>query len=249
MTARGQRVPPNSGCPRSATTPTSSSRHENSSPPRLPGRSSATWQHASAAHPEAAVPDRFTSIIDVHVILRRAGKILLLRRAGNVYASGQLCLPSGHLEEGENILEAGIRETKEETGIALDPATMRLALSIHQRNPAPRTPASGSRSNPVTGTASPSSASPLNAPSSCGPTPANCRQIRSSTPPPSSAPSSTAPPSPSTDGYTWSPEGAGIVRRQQPALSQGRQDDGDAVGGRLQVQDFGAAGPSACSWA
>jgi 8-oxo-dGTP diphosphatase len=81
------------------------------------------------------VPDRFTSIIDVHVILRRAGKILLLRRAGNVYASGQLCLPSGHLDEGEHILEACIRETKEETGIALDPATLRLALSIHQRNP------------------------------------------------------------------------------------------------------------------
>jgi len=81
------------------------------------------------------VPDRFTSIIDVHVILRRTGKILLLRRAGNVYASGQLCLPSGHLEEDENILEAGIRETKEETGIALDPATLRLVLSIHQRNP------------------------------------------------------------------------------------------------------------------
>ena len=37
------------------------------------------------------MPDRFTSIIDVHVILRRAGKILLLRRAGNVYASGQPC--------------------------------------------------------------------------------------------------------------------------------------------------------------
>ena len=45
------------------------------------------------------MPDRFTSIIDVHVILRRTGKILLLRRAGNVYASGQLCLPSGHLEK------------------------------------------------------------------------------------------------------------------------------------------------------
>ena len=38
------------------------------------------------------MPDRFTSIIDVHVILRRAGRILLLRRAGDVYASGQLCL-------------------------------------------------------------------------------------------------------------------------------------------------------------
>ncbi len=81
------------------------------------------------------MPDRFTSIIDVHVILRRAGKILLLRRAGNVYASGQLCLPSGHLEEGENILETAVRETKEEVGIVLEPTALELTLSIHQRNP------------------------------------------------------------------------------------------------------------------
>ncbi|MGH3168443.1 MAG: NUDIX domain-containing protein, partial [Trebonia sp.] len=71
----------------------------------------------------------------MHVILRRAGRILLLRRAGDVYASGQFCLPSGHLEEGENVLHAAVRETKEETGIALDPGTLRLVLSIHQRNP------------------------------------------------------------------------------------------------------------------
>lgn len=69
----------------------------------------------------------------MHVILRREGRILLLRRAGNVYASGQLCLPSGHLEAGENVLRAAIRETDEETGIALDPDTLRLVLSIHQR--------------------------------------------------------------------------------------------------------------------
>jgi 8-oxo-dGTP pyrophosphatase MutT (NUDIX family) len=81
------------------------------------------------------VPERFTSIIDVHVILRRTGRVLLLRRAGNVYASGQLCLPSGHLEAGENVLQAAVRETKEETGIALDPAAARNVLAIHQRHP------------------------------------------------------------------------------------------------------------------
>jgi hypothetical protein len=47
--------------------------------------------------PEASMTNRFTSIIDVHVILRRAGRVLLLRRAGDVYAGGQLCLPSVHL--------------------------------------------------------------------------------------------------------------------------------------------------------
>ncbi len=79
--------------------------------------------------------DRFTSIIDVHVILRRADRVLLLRRVGDVFASGQLCLPSGHLERGENVHQAAVRETFEETGIVLDPAALQHVLSIHQRNP------------------------------------------------------------------------------------------------------------------
>jgi 8-oxo-dGTP pyrophosphatase MutT (NUDIX family) len=78
---------------------------------------------------------RYASIVDVHVILRRGGKVLLLRRAGDTYASGQLCLPSGHMEQGESIMHAGVRETFEETGITLDPAALRHVLSIHQRNP------------------------------------------------------------------------------------------------------------------
>ena len=36
--------------------------------------------------------ERYRGIVDVHVILWREGKILLLRRAGNVYATGMLCL-------------------------------------------------------------------------------------------------------------------------------------------------------------
>ena len=78
---------------------------------------------------------RYTSVVDVHVLLRRRGRVLLLRRTGDVYASGQLCLPSGHLEAGESIPQAAVREAFEETGIALDPAGLRHVLSIHQRNP------------------------------------------------------------------------------------------------------------------
>jgi 8-oxo-dGTP diphosphatase len=79
--------------------------------------------------------ERYASIVDVHVILRRRGQILLLRRGGDVYASGQLCLPSGHLEHGESVIDAAVRETREETGITLDPAALCHVLSIHQRNP------------------------------------------------------------------------------------------------------------------
>lgn len=82
-------------------------------------------------------PVRFTSVIDVHVILRRCGRVLLLRRAGDVFASGQFCLPSGHLEEGESIIQAAARETREETGIVLRPGSLRHVLSVHQRNPGP----------------------------------------------------------------------------------------------------------------
>src|ERR1700722_7264888 len=83
----------------------------------------------------ASAPARFASVIDAHVLLWRAGQVLPLRRAGGVYASGQLCLPSGHLERGESIRQAAVRETFEETGITLDPAALRHVLSIHQRNP------------------------------------------------------------------------------------------------------------------
>jgi hypothetical protein len=43
------------------------------------------------------VADRHLSVVDAHVILRREGKVLLLRRAANLYTAGQLCLPSVHL--------------------------------------------------------------------------------------------------------------------------------------------------------
>jgi 8-oxo-dGTP diphosphatase len=81
------------------------------------------------------VPDRYTSIIDAHVLLWRDGRLLLLRRAGNVFATGKLCLPSGHMEKDESIVGTIIRETREETGISLDPSGLDMVLTVHRRNP------------------------------------------------------------------------------------------------------------------
>ncbi|MFJ2815821.1 NUDIX domain-containing protein [Streptomyces sp. NPDC091279] len=83
---------------------------------------------------EYAVP------VDVHVILRRgsagAPEFLLSRRAGPVYASGLWHLPSGRLDgPHEDVADAVIRETREETGVVVGRGDLRAAVTVHHRAP------------------------------------------------------------------------------------------------------------------
>jgi 8-oxo-dGTP pyrophosphatase MutT (NUDIX family) len=68
----------------------------------------------------------------VHGILRDNSRILLMRRAGSGYHDGELDLPSGHLEGGEDALHGLQRELREELGIRTDPESCQLALVIHR---------------------------------------------------------------------------------------------------------------------
>ena len=61
--------------------------------------------------------------------------ILLLERSGTGYADGQLCPPSGHLEEGESVACCAIREAAEEVGVDIDPADLVFTHVVHHRNP------------------------------------------------------------------------------------------------------------------
>lgn len=79
------------------------------------------------------MPERYRSIVDVHVILRRAGRILLLERRGTGYCDGMLHLPSGHLDDGEPIPHGAAREAREEVGVDLDPAELSLVAVVHHR--------------------------------------------------------------------------------------------------------------------
>jgi 8-oxo-dGTP pyrophosphatase MutT (NUDIX family) len=79
------------------------------------------------------MPERYRSIIDVHVILERNSEILLLERQGTGYCDGMLHLPSGHLEEDETVNDGAAREAYEEVGIRIDPADLRLAAVVHHR--------------------------------------------------------------------------------------------------------------------
>ncbi|CAL9586240.1 hypothetical protein SUDANB106_05147 [Streptomyces sp. enrichment culture] len=82
--------------------------------------------------------ERHTVPVDVHLLAVRDGEqgpeVLLSRRAGDVYAAGLWHAPSGHLER-ETILAAVARETLEETGLVVDPADVRAAVTVHHRPP------------------------------------------------------------------------------------------------------------------
>ncbi|WP_255720709.1 NUDIX domain-containing protein [Frankia sp. CiP3] len=78
--------------------------------------------------------ERYRSIVDVYVLLRRNGKILLMERANTGYADGQLCPPSGHLEQGESVIDGAIREAAEEVGITLTSEQLSCAHVVHHRN-------------------------------------------------------------------------------------------------------------------
>ena len=50
----------------------------------------------------------------VFVILEQDNKIFFLRRANTGWADGMLVIPSGHVDKGDQVTEAAIKETKEE---------------------------------------------------------------------------------------------------------------------------------------
>lgn len=82
------------------------------------------------------VPGRHTEVVDVHLILRRGDEVLLARRSGTGYGDGLLHGPSGHVESGEDVRAAMIREAAEEIGLDLAPDDLRVAVVMQHRGPA-----------------------------------------------------------------------------------------------------------------
>ncbi len=82
------------------------------------------------------MPKRACCPVDAYMLLERGGRLLMLRRAADAaYAPNLLCPPSGHVDEGENVVAAAIRETGEETGIILRRDQVRCATVVHHRGP------------------------------------------------------------------------------------------------------------------
>ena len=78
---------------------------------------------AAAARAHAAVA--------VYALLRRDEQVLLLRRAGSGVHDGELCLPAGHVEAGEDALSAVVREVGEELLLRVRAEDCTLVLTGH----------------------------------------------------------------------------------------------------------------------
>ena len=81
--------------------------------------------------PVSGVGERFRICVAVYGVLRSGGRILLMRRAGSGYRDGELALPAGHLDGGEDAVSGLVRELAEEIGVRAEPGSCRLATVMH----------------------------------------------------------------------------------------------------------------------
>lgn len=134
-------------------------------------------------------------LIDVHVLLVRDDDILLTRRRDtNPLFDGLWHLPSGKLDAGESVLDAAVREAKEEVGVHVDPADLRLVHTLHVNGSGPE-PRLASSSKPATGPGRRPTENPTSAPRSVGSLWTPCPTGSSTTRLPASTPTAPLPPS------------------------------------------------------
>lgn len=71
--------------------------------------------------------------ITVHLLFFRDDQVLLLRRFNTGYEDGNYSVPAGHLDGGEPVRVAAIREAEEEIGLQIDIENIAFAYVMHRR--------------------------------------------------------------------------------------------------------------------
>jgi 8-oxo-dGTP pyrophosphatase MutT (NUDIX family) len=86
---------------------------------------------------------RFQVVPAAYVFLRRGdggGQVLLQLRQGTGFMDGHwAAAAAGHVEAGESVFDAAVREAREELGIGIDPANLVPLCALH-RTAAPHGP-------------------------------------------------------------------------------------------------------------
>ena len=77
--------------------------------------------------------ERYSIRIAVYVIFEKDGKVLLSLRKNTGYKDGMCGWVQGHVESGEGIKDAALREALEETGAVVAPEDMEMVAVVHNR--------------------------------------------------------------------------------------------------------------------
>jgi len=78
--------------------------------------------------------DRFATRTAVYIILKKDDKFLMFRRKNTGWYDGFYNLPCGHIDGRETLIEAAIRETKEEVGVDIKEKNLQFVHLVHRRS-------------------------------------------------------------------------------------------------------------------
>ena len=72
--------------------------------------------------------------VAVHIFFLRDEQILLLRRFNTGYEDGNYSVVAGHVDMGETITQAAIREVGEEVGVMLEPKEIQIVHLMNRKS-------------------------------------------------------------------------------------------------------------------
>ena len=70
--------------------------------------------------------------VAVHIFFLRDEKVLLLRRFNTGYEDGSYSVVAGHLDGGETVTRAAIREAREEVGVSIKAENLNVVGVMHR---------------------------------------------------------------------------------------------------------------------
>ncbi|MDP2586928.1 MAG: NUDIX domain-containing protein [Candidatus Komeilibacteria bacterium] len=77
--------------------------------------------------------DHFSVFVSVHILFLKDERILLSLRK-NISSDGLYGLVAGHLDKGETVTSAIIREAREEVDVVIEPEDIKIATVCHSYN-------------------------------------------------------------------------------------------------------------------
>ena len=79
------------------------------------------------------MPERFRVVPAAYVVLRRGSQVLLQLRSGTGYMDDHwACAAAGHVEAGESVYDAAVRESVEELGIRVEARDLEPLCGMHR---------------------------------------------------------------------------------------------------------------------